>query len=276
VGSPGSYRCRVTAVNFAGSATQMSTAFAVAGPPPPPPPPTASATASTAGFSALVQVTCHGVTGQTCAGTMSLRSVAPHPGGSVAVGTGTYRVAAGHTVTVQIGLNRSGRRLLAGRLVLPTTLTFGGTTASPRIVTFRLARIHVHHQLVVWRIVVGNYTTAFSLILSPLPSAASVHVKCAGRGCPFSGRSIHAHRTRLSLTRLFGTHRLQPGTTVTFTITAPGRVGEVLRYALDAHPTIPKPKILCAVPGSRKPIACRSPAGPVRPERGAFVTPPSA
>jgi hypothetical protein len=38
-GSPGDYRCTVTASNFAGSSSQTSGAFRVSTPPPPPPPP---------------------------------------------------------------------------------------------------------------------------------------------------------------------------------------------------------------------------------------------
>jgi DNA-binding beta-propeller fold protein YncE len=280
VRAPGSYRCRVTAVNLAGATTQMSAPFAVAdppAPPPPPPPPTATATAVSTGFAVSVTVTCHGVSGQTCAGTMRVKSIVRRPGGHGAtVGTGAYRVAAGRSVTVRIELNRAGGRLLARRLVLPTTLTFRGTSAPPRIVTFRLARVHVQHQLIVWRIFIGAYTTAFSLTLSPVPAGASVTVECSGRGCPFARRRVHAHGTRLSLTRLFGAHRLRPGATVTFAITAPGRVGEVLRYALDARPTIPKPRILCAAPGARRAVGCPGPAGHLRPERRAFVTRPSA
>lgn len=273
--SPGSYTCHVTAQNFAGSSSQSSAPFAVA---PPPPPPSASATASTSGSTASISVTCHGVTGQVCAGglTLTTRTVGvrakagpipgavgvrgkggPRPGAApVSVGSGSYRAAAGATVTVPIALNPAGRRMLGRLFRLPTTLAFSGTTAPPRVVTFSLARIQIDHHLLVWRIVVGSYTTASSLSVQPVPRGATVGVVCLGRGCPFRHRSVTARRLHVSLTGLFGRHHLRPGTRVTFEITASRQVGERLSYILQARGTVRKPTIMCVAPGSRRAVTC--------------------
>jgi hypothetical protein len=266
-GSPGSYRCRVAAQNFAGSSTQTSAAFVVA---PEPPPPTASTAVSTSGFTASVAITCHGVSGQTCAGPVSLvagqkgvrRSIADLDArrgkrgrGPVIVGGSSYRLAAGGRTTLPIMLNQTGRRLLSRALTLQTTLILGGTTAPPRTVLFRLARIKINHHLVVWRIVVGSFTTAFSVTIAPVPVGASVKIACSG-GCPFGHRAAVARRSHLSLTGLFGKHHLRPGAKVTFEITAPSQVGERVSYVLKARPSIPKPAIRCLPPGSRRAVRC--------------------
>jgi DNA-binding beta-propeller fold protein YncE len=263
LGSSGSYQCDVTAQNFAGSSVQTSAPDAVA------PPATASITGSTSGRTALVQVTCHGVSGQTCAGPVSLTanakqvrraiagiSAAKLKRGPVTVGSGSYSVAAGRTVNVRILLNKAGKKLLRTVVALRTTLALPRTTARPLALTFRLAPIRVDWRSVRWAATLGDYVTAYSLVLAPVPVGASVHVSCHGRGCPFAERSLKAKKRSLKLTGLFGRHRhLLPVTKVKIEISAADHVGELLTFSLAGR-SVRKPTIRCLPPGSRRPVRC--------------------
>lgn len=206
------------------------------------------------GLTANVNVTCHGVSGQRCAGRIELTT--SQGGKRVVLGTGSYDLAAGASVTVPVELNRSGKRRLGRSFVMPVRVQFPAAAVAAKTVTFRIARIRANHHFLVWKVTIGTSTSAFSLVLRPVPKGASVTVACAGRGCPFAHKHVAAKGSRVSLTRLFGASRLKPGATVTFTITAPNHIGEVLRYALLAKPVIPSPVIKCAPPGSRRAAAC--------------------
>lgn len=282
VTSGGSYRCQVTATNFAGSATQSSSTLGVASPPPPP---TVSATGSTSNFTATVTVSCAGVSGQSCSGPISLTAhqeklgsktvgVSAQAGAhvvgvtarkhkhkhkpkqvsvQVTVGSGSYSVAAGRSVNVPIPLNATGRLLLGRFFTMPTTLTLPGTSAAPRVLTFSLPRIHVVTGFMHWAVTIGSFTTAQQLVLKPLPSGAEVKIGCDGGGCPFGKKSTHATSTSLKVTKLFGKHHLKPGAKVTFAISAVNHIGELLTYRLTGRPNIGI-SVRCLPPGSQKAV----------------------
>lgn len=279
----GSYTCRVTAQNFAGASSQASAPFSVASPPPPPPPPTASATGSASGASATLTITCHGVSGQACAGPISLTVHEKKTGSKVVgvtarkhkhkkheakpvvvqvgVGAGSYSAAAGRSTNVRIALNAAGVKLLGQFSPLQATVTFGGTPASQIGLTFSLPQIRIGVSKMLWAAPPASegppfFTRAFKLVLTPLPVGAQVKIGCHGGGCPFAKHITKAKKKSLDVTALFGAHReLRPGAKVTFAISAADHIGELLTYTLNGHPG-PKPAIQCLPPGSAKAVKC--------------------
>lgn len=267
--SSGDYQCRVAANNFAGSTTQTSAGFQVAASSST----NVSVTGSATGATASLKVTCQGIAGQRCSGPVAITAHEKKKGKKivgvtarkrksktttkqVTVASGSYNLPANQTVTVKVTLNHTGKQLLGHFKTLRSTLTLPGTSASPRTLTFRYAQIHVNRSLLVWHVFVHSYTTASSLIISPIPTGSTVQIACGGGGCPFSRHTSKPHGRQLSVTKLFGNHHLQPSATVKFTITASNHIGEVLTYALRALPMVPKPTIRCLVPGSKRAVKC--------------------
>jgi DNA-binding beta-propeller fold protein YncE len=280
--SSGSYQCRVTATNFAGSTTQTSSAFHVA----PATSNNVSLSGSTSALTASLTVTCHGIVGQRCSGPIVLTSHVKKKGKKVVgvtarkhkhkhkhkhkakaktvltqvmVGSGAYSVGAGSSANVQIPLNQTGKQLLGQSFTLPTTVSLPGTTAPPLVIKFRLARIQVDLHSIQWGVATVStgaaFTLAHKIVLTPLPAGAHVHLGCHGGGCPFAKRSAVAKKKSLNVTKSFGQSHLKPGTKVTFAITAVSRVGEFLTYTMNAGRS-PKLQIRCLPPGSSKPVTC--------------------
>jgi len=104
-----------------------------------------------------------------------------------------------------------------------------------------------------WR-VFATFTINDDLsILEPDPGNATVEVRCSGGGCPFGTRTVKLKRKRtVSFNRQFRNRRLKPGVKVEVRITAPGRIGKVVRYTMGRG-TLPKRAILCLKPGKGKP-----------------------
>ena len=267
--SSGDYQCRVAATNFAGSTTQTSAGFQVAASSST----NVSVTGSPTGATASLKVTCQGIAGQRCSGPIAITAHEKKKGKKivgvaarkrksktttkqVTVASGSYNLPANQTVTVKVTLNHTGKQLLGQFKTLRSTLTLPGTSASPRTLTFRYAQIHVNRSLLVWHVFVHSYTTASSLIISPIPTGSTVQIACGGGGCPFSRHTSKPHGRQLSVTKLFGNHHLQPSARVKFTITASNHIGEVLTYALRALPVVPKPTVRCLVPGSKRAVKC--------------------
>jgi DNA-binding beta-propeller fold protein YncE len=267
--SQGSYSCQVTAKNFAGSTTQTSPAFQVA----PSNSTNVSVTGSAAGATASVTVSCHGVAGQSCSDPIVITAHEKKKGKrivgvtarkrksktlikQVTVASGSYSLPAGQTVKVRVTLNHTGKQLLGRFRTLRATLSLPATSASPQTLTFRYPLINVNRNLLNWHVFVHSYTTASSLIITPIPAGSTVQIACSGGGCPFSRHTAKPHGRQLSVTKLFGKHHLRPSATVKFTITAPNHIGEVLTYALRALPMLPKPTVRCLVPGSKRAVKC--------------------
>ena len=102
--------------------------------------------------------------------------------------------------------------------------------------------------------VAGPRTTLVRLRLRLLPAGAAVQLRCSGPGCPFKRKSAGRPRGgKLDALPAFGRKRtLRAGATLEVRITAPGRIGKVVRYkARDGKP--PKATTLCLRPGARTP-----------------------
>ncbi len=137
---------------FVGSDQQLTTTSA----PPPPPPPPGSGTVSVghakvSGTSATVSVSCRGSGGATCRVGLTLTVVETFKGHrliavsarantrkirkTVVLGTASARLTAGQSVKVRIGLNATGRALLAARHTLKAKLAVTERLASGRTIT---------------------------------------------------------------------------------------------------------------------------------------------
>ncbi len=263
------YGCHVTATNFAGSTTQTSGGFPVA----PSNSTNASASGSAVGATASLKVTCQGIAGQTCTGPILVTAHEKKKGKKivgvtarkrkgktttkqVTVANGSYNLPANHTVTVKVTLNHTGKQLLLHSRHFGRRSAFLRAAARRATLTFRYPEIRINAHLLNWHVFVHSFTTASSLIISPIPAGSTVQIACSGGGCPFSRHTAKPRHSQLSVTKLFGKHHLRPSATVKFTITAPNHIGEVLTYPLRALPMLPKPTVRCLAPGSKRTIKC--------------------
>jgi DNA-binding beta-propeller fold protein YncE len=280
--TPGSYVCHVTATNFAGSTTQASSAVAVAsqGSPPPPPPPTARlASLSRSGAVRLLSVTCDGAAGQVCSGSVIgtarehkraatilgvTASARTKHGGkqttvTVTVAQASFTVPAGGTATASIALNGTGTRLLARFQRLPVRLSFSGSVTATPTVVFTLPRLRASTPPDSWFHIdppcSDCYSSAQNVPIAGLSRGVHVTVSCHGPGCPFSSRPVGPHHGRINLAAVLGSRHLQPGAVVEVVVTASGRTGVVVRYAVRRGAG-PVRTILCQAPGASGPGPC--------------------
>lgn len=94
------------------------------------------------------------------------------------------------------------------------------------------------------------------LEVSQVPTGGAVTVRCSrGRGsCAFKSKSIKKQR-KVKLTKLFRKRKLKLRTVVEINITAPQRIGKVIRFTVRKS-RIPTKRTLCEPPGSPKPLPC--------------------
>jgi len=113
----------------------------------------------------------------------------------------------------------------------------------------------------------GTLTTRFRRVtggwritrldISAIPAGATVEVRCRGRGCPLTRRTLRPSGGRASATASFRRKRLRAGVTVEVRITAPGKTGRVFRIVIRRRGA-PKRSTLCLAPGVTKPSSCAS------------------
>jgi len=100
----------------------------------------------------------------------------------------------------------------------------------------------------------GKRTKLTRLKLRQLPAGAKVQLRCSGRGCPFGRKSAGRVRDgKVNALKAFGDERiLRAGAVLEIRITAPQRIGKVVRYTTrDGKP--PKVSTLCLRPGAKTP-----------------------
>jgi Putative metal-binding motif len=88
----------------------------------------------------------------------------------------------------------------------------------------------------------------------PLVAGMTVRLRCQGRGCPFSRRTVTV-RKRKAKVRIGGElvgQRLAPGAKLTLAIARPGYVGKVMRYKIVRGGRA-KVLTLCTEPGEARP-----------------------
>jgi hypothetical protein len=104
----------------------------------------------------------------------------------------------------------------------------------------------------------GSRVTITKLLVSRVPSGGTVELRCAGKHCPVRHR--HGSKPRWGIVNLLDSiekqrSRFRAGQTLEVRITAEGRIGKVVRYALKKGKT-PHGRVLCLRPGTRSPRPC--------------------
>jgi RTX calcium-binding nonapeptide repeat (4 copies) len=100
-----------------------------------------------------------------------------------------------------------------------------------------------------------TFTTVETLIIKDsTPASANIDLRCSGRGCPFTRRShkVGGNGKPVNLTRLFKRARLRVGTRIEVRVTAPDRIGKVVRFTMRSS-KLPSRRELCLPAGSSKP-----------------------
>jgi streptogramin lyase len=231
---------------------------------------------SASGTRASLTFSCIGLPSQICTGPLSLTSRVTSQGTktiaiaakakpkpkpkpkpkitkTVTVATGSYSVAAGRQVTVTIGLNSAGRRLLTDRYTVPAAIAVGGTTPTSRIATFSYGRLHISPTYT-WAFG-KSFSEAQELTLTKLPARSKVAVICTGHGCPFAKRSFTPKNGKVALAPALAHRHLSAHAAIEIEITAPNDVGQVIIFTVrSAKP--PAVSARCLPPGTRTPSAC--------------------
>jgi hypothetical protein len=272
---PGAFRGGFTVVTALAALVAVWALVATPGrgavtPGPPPPLRASLVVASTSGDVLSLVLACHGgLSLDTCAGPINLRSqvttrgsstlaaAARHKGRKVTmvevVGSGSYAVRSGLRETVMVMLNATGQRLLSQFYRLPSSLAVSGTLTSSRRVVFRYARIFSPIAFT-WAFS-PSFTVVQFLTISRIPPAGMVEIICHGGGCPFAMRSFSPVSRRVVLAPAFEGSRLRPGTTLELDITAPNDVGKVAIFTIrsGAEPALVE---RCLPPGAHSPTRC--------------------
>jgi Putative metal-binding motif len=102
-------------------------------------------------------------------------------------------------------------------------------------------------------IVRGRRVTLARMRVRDVPAGGTAELRCRGRRCPV--RRIRAKRPTVDLAKKVGRRRFHAGQTIEVRITAPGRIGKVVRYRLRPR-RAPTGRPLCLPPGSAKPRRC--------------------
>jgi hypothetical protein len=227
---------------------------------------------STSGPTVAVAIACQGSPGQSCAGSLALTSTEHTHGRSVvavtaakrqpvktvsrtvSLGQRSFDLPVGGGTTLTLELNPAGRKLLSEFYALPVKLSITGAGASTRRVTFRYPRIA---SLITYTVTFHSASSSVqALNVAGLPHPARVVVSCRGAGCPFSRRTSQPRGKEANLASLFSGAELSPGTTFQIEVTAPDRVGKVLRVRINSG-AAPTQSSLCLPPGATSPRACR-------------------
>jgi hypothetical protein len=106
-----------------------------------------------------------------------------------------------------------------------------------------------------WRLV-GPTTKVVTLTVAKVPARGKVVVKCSrNTSCPFSSRTARIIDRKAKLAGYFEDRRLRAGAVVEVRVTAPGKVGKVVRFTIRKQ-KLPAVRTLCLVPGADRPSAC--------------------
>jgi DNA-binding beta-propeller fold protein YncE len=273
VSAGGNYACVVTAHNQAGTTSQSSAPVAVA-------PTVQVGGVATSGRTATLTLTCEGVTGQTCSGSIAgtatehkrgntILAVSASAGAhkkpkpktkavTVKVASASYSIAGGQTTRVRVPLNATGGRLLAKFYRLPVQLAVSGSISVTKTITYSYPRLRpAVHPFWTWTNVPCSpcFTTVDSLTVAGVTKAETVTLRCTGGGCPFGKKVTQHHRGQLTLTKSFAGAHLAPGAKVQVAVTAPNSVGFVRIFTIVTG-ALPHSANRCMPPGSSTPTRC--------------------
>ena len=87
-----------------------------------------------------------------------------------------------------------------------------------------------------------------------VPAGASGVISCAGEECPFKRKAVAARKRSIDFRAALGKRqrRLRAGQTIEVRVTAPRRIGKVVRFKLERN-RIPRGQTLCLPAGGSRP-----------------------
>jgi len=161
------------------------------------------------------------------------------------------------TETCDVTYTRPGQHLITA--TYSGDPGFASSTSSPAdLVDAVSGRIH---PVLSWSFYYApRFTRVLVLMVNHLPRGARVYVTCAGRGCPLASRAVSIHHAARAaggadLARLFGRHRIKPGTVISVTVQRPGYIGK--RYSFKVRAAhAPRVRITCQAPGLAPGVGC--------------------
>jgi hypothetical protein len=104
----------------------------------------------------------------------------------------------------------------------------------------------------------GSRTAFTRLLITSASRGTTAELRCSGRRCPFKRRSTTAPAGgRINLLRTIKRYRgrFRAGQTLELRVTAPDKIGKVVRYPLKRGDT-PVSRTLCLAPGAPSPTRC--------------------
>jgi hypothetical protein len=104
----------------------------------------------------------------------------------------------------------------------------------------------------------GKRTAFTRLLITSASRGTTAELRCKGRHCPFKRRSKTAPAGgRINLLRTIRRYRsrFRAGQTLELRVTAPDKIGKVIRYPLKRGDT-PVSRTLCLAPGAKSPTRC--------------------
>jgi hypothetical protein len=109
-----------------------------------------------------------------------------------------------------------------------------------------------------WRPLTGSRIRLERLLITSASAGTTVELRCSGRHCPFKRKTKSAPSGgRINVLRLITRYRsrFRAGQTLELRITAPDKIGKVIRYPLKRGDT-PVSRTLCLPPGAKSPTRC--------------------
>jgi hypothetical protein len=107
-----------------------------------------------------------------------------------------------------------------------------------------------------FRALASGRTVVKLLAVRDAPVGAAIQVSCRGGGCPARGKRVVARGIKqLPLMGLFK-RPLKRGAVIEVRITAPARIGKVVRFTMRAHRPPKPPAVACVDPGAKTPSSC--------------------
>jgi hypothetical protein len=109
-----------------------------------------------------------------------------------------------------------------------------------------------------WRPLSGARLRLERLLITSASPGTTVELRCSGRRCPFKRKTMRAPSGgRVNVLRSIRRYssRFRGGQTLELRITAPDKMGKVIRYPLKSGDT-PVSRTLCLAPGATKPTRC--------------------
>lgn len=271
----GTYNPVFTVTDADGIMSSRSLTITIA---PPPPPAARVSRQSVVGPTDVFTVSCSGLPGQVCSGsvvaTTRVREAGHHVLGvtarnghrkrskprtvTVTIARSSYSIPAGKRAAVRLTLKSYGKRLLAGRLRVPAKASFTGSLNQTLKVTFAYPPV-TSPVTDAWTWFCGPngscHTTLEKLTISGLPSHSKVVVICRAGGCPLGTGVFRPRGRTLRLGPKFAHSQLLPGGNVQLEIIAPNKLGKVVIFTIQTN-TVPKQSTRCFEPGAKAPQRC--------------------